>query len=188
MSKKRAVVAVLAVTAVAGAGVAAGVFLTRGTPEGPAASSTAPAATSSAPPLGDEAGFEDVSPTPTASIGPDPDAGQTVAVDEPVVATGSDVPVTVTFYGWNPTSQEVQVGGYVGGVVEEGGVCTLTLTKGGQTVTGRSEALPDASSTACGAVTVPGDEVAAGTWRAVLSYSSPAHSGTSDAVDVEVAP
>ena len=187
MAKRRRAVAVLAVTALAGTGVAAGVFLTRGTPGGADASS-AGAPTSSAAPLGDETGFEDVSPTPTASIGPDPDAGAPVATDEPPVATGSEVPVTVTFHGWNPTSQEVEVGGYVEGVVEDGGVCTLTLTKGGTTVTGRADASADAATTACGAVTVPGDEVSAGTWTAVLGYASDEHSGTSDAVDVEVTP
>jgi hypothetical protein len=187
VAKKRRGVAVLAVVAVAGAGVAAGVFLTRGMPGGTDASSS-PGPTTSAAPLGDETGFEDVSPTATASIGPDPDDGQTVATDTPVVATSTDVPVTVTFYGWNPTSKQVEVGGYVEGIVEGDGVCTLTLTKGGSTVSGTADASPDASTTACGTVSVPGDEVAAGTWKAVLSYSSAGHSGTSDAVDVEVSP
>lgn len=185
MSTRRAAVAVLAVTAVAGAGVAAGVFLTRGTPGTPTASSSAAGTTSSAPVTG-EAGFESVSPTPTESLGPDPDEGLPVVLDEPVVATGSSVPVTVTFYGWNPTAEAVQVGGYVTGVVEEGGVCTLTLTRAGRTVTGQQAATPDASTTACGAVTVPGDELSAGTWKAVLSYVSDGHAGSSDAVDVEV--
>ena len=185
MAKRRGVVAVLAVTAVAGAGVAAGVFLTRGAPGEPAASSSVPATTSAAP-LGDETGFEDVSPTPTASIGPDPDDGQAVVTDEPVVVTTAEVPVTVTFYGWNPDTKAVEVGGYVTGVVEDGGTCTLTLTKGATTVTGSTKALPDASTTACGAVAVPGNKVGAGTWRAVLSYSSDGHTGTAEAVDVEV--
>ena len=99
MSTRRAAVAVLAVSAVAGAGVAAGVFLTRGTPGTPAASSSA---SSSAAPVTGDAGFESISPTPTESLGPDPDAGQPVVTDEPFVATGSSVPVTVTFYGWKP--------------------------------------------------------------------------------------
>jgi hypothetical protein len=33
---------------------------------------------------------------------------------------------------------------------------------------------------------VPGNEVGPGTWRAVLSYTSAGHTGTSEAVDVEV--
>jgi hypothetical protein len=185
MAKRRGVVAVLAVTAVAGAGVAAGVFLTRGTPGSPAASS-APATTSSPAPLGDETGFEDVSPTPTASIGPDPDGGQEAVVDEPHVVTGSAVPVTITYFGWDPDADQVQVGGYVGGVVEEGGVCTLTLTKGGTTVTGQRSAVANAATTSCGELSVPGAELGAGTWQAVLSYSSSGHAGTSESVDVEV--
>jgi len=183
MSRSRQVVAVLAVAAVAGAGVAAGVFLTRGTPGATDASSPG---TTSAAPLTDGAGFEDVSADPTASIGPDPDAGAPVATDEPVEVTASSVPVTITYYGWNTASGQVQVGGFVGGVVEDGGTCTLTLTKGGTKVTGTSEAVADATTTSCGEVAVPGDEVPAGTWTAVLAYSSDGHSGTSEPVDVEV--
>ena len=185
---KKAAVAVLAVTAVAGAGVAVGVFLTHGVPGTPSASSSATQTTADPGSLDDGSGYDDVSAEPTASIGPDPDTGQSVATDEPVVASGPEVPVTVTFYGWNPSERVVQVGGYVAGVVEEGGVCTLTLTKGGRSVTGTTEAVADASTTACGAVTVPGSKVSAGTWQAVLSYASAGHSGTSDAVDVEVSP
>jgi len=188
MAKRRRGVAVLAVAAVAGAGVAAGVFLTRGTPRDADASSTpTPTPTSSAAPVGAETDFEDVSPTPTASIGPDPDAGEPVASDEPVVVDGSDVDVSITYYGFDPVTERVEVGGFVAGIVEEGGSCTLTLSGGGQTVTGTSEALADATTTDCGAVAVPGDELGDGTWQAVLSYSSADHSGSSAPVDVEVA-
>jgi hypothetical protein len=184
MAKSRRVVAVLAVTAVAGAGVAAGVFLTRGA-AGDDDATSSPATTSAAP-LGDESGFEDVNPTPTASIGPDPDEGQVVATDAPDVVTTAEVPVTITWFGWDPDRRQVQLAGFVGGVVEDGGVCTLTLTKGGATVTGEKDALADASTTSCGELTVPGNEVGPGTWRAVLSYASAGHTGTSEAVDVEV--
>lgn len=186
MAKRRPVVAVLAVTAVAGAGIAAGVFLTRGMPGGAAASSDDAAPTSSAAPLGDETGFEDVSPTATASIGPDPDTGQPVATDEPVVATGSEVAVTATYAEWDASLGQVVVGGYVAGVVENGGTCTLTLTQGGKTATRTVDAAADASTTVCGAVSVDGDELAAGTWSAVLSYRSDGHSGAAEAWDVEV--
>jgi hypothetical protein len=186
MANSRRVVAVLAVTAVAGAGVAAGVFLTRGTADGADASSAAGPTTSAAP-LGDESGFEDVGTSPTASIGPDPDAGQTVATDAPDVVTTTEVPVTITYFGWDPDRREVQLAGFVGGIVEDGGVCTLTLTKGSSTVRGEKDALADASTTSCGELSVPGDAVSAGIWQAVLSYTSAGHTGTSEAVDVEVA-
>ena len=187
MAKRRRAVAVMAVTAVAGAGVAAGVFLTRGMPDGAAASSDAPAApTTSAAPLGEETDFEDVSPTPTASVGPDPDTGQPVATDEPVVVTDESVELSVTFAGWDPTRSEVQMDGFVTGVDEDNGTCTLSLSKDGRTVTGTGPAVPNASMTACGGLAVPGDQVSAGTWRAVLSYRSDGSSATSDSWDVEV--
>jgi hypothetical protein len=185
MAKRRRAVAVLALTAAAGAGVAAGVFLTRGMPSEADASSV-PTATSSAAPLGEETGLDEVSPTATASIGPDPDAGQTIATDEPAVVTDEEVQVTVTFAGWNASRGEVQVDGFVTGVVEDDGTCTLSLTKDGRTVTGSGSAVPNASMTACGGLAVPGDQVSAGTWQAVLSYRSNGHSGTSDSWDVEV--
>jgi len=185
MAKRRRAVAVLAVAAVAGAGVAAGFLLARGLPG--ASDVISPAApTSSAAPLGDETGLEEVSPTATASIGPDPDGGQEVATDEPVVASGSSVDVSVTFAGWDPTRSEVQVDGYVAGISEEGGTCTLSLTKDGRTVTGSTQGVADARMTACGGLAVPGDQVSGGTWQAVLSYRSAGHSGTSESWDVEV--
>ena len=185
MAKRRRGVAVLTVAAVAGAGVAAGVFLTRGTP-GDADASSAAAPTTSPAPLGDETGFEDVSPTPTASIGPDPDTGQTVATDAPDVVTTSEVPVTITWFGYDPASKQVQLAGFVGGVVEDGGVCTLILTKGGTTVRGDKDAVADASTTSCGELDVAGSKLSPGTWQAVLTYASAGHTGTSETVDVEV--
>ncbi len=184
MPNRRGVVAALAVAAVAGGAVAAGVFLTRGPDTTPATSSAVP--TPSQSPLGEGAGFEEVSPTPTASIGPDPYEGQDVATDPPVVATGEKVSVTVTYAGWEPSTREVEVGGYVAGISEDGGTCTLTLTKDGRSVTGTKQASADAATTACGAVAVPGGQVSAGTWQAVLTYRSAAHSGTSEPWDVEV--
>jgi hypothetical protein len=186
MPSSRTVVAGLAVTAVIAGGVAAGVFLTRGAPAQPV-DTAAPATTTTAAPVGADVGLDDVDPEPTASVGPDPYEGEPVATDEPVVATGSVVPVIVTFHGWDPGAELVEVAGYVAGVIEEGGSCTLTLTRDGQTVTGTSEAVPAASTTDCGGVTVPGDQVTDGVWSAVLTYESAAHEGSSEAWDVEVA-
>lgn len=115
-----------------------------------------------------------------------PQSGQILATDPPVRATGADVRVVTTFHDWNATSHEVMVGGYVQGVVEDGGTCTLTLTSGSSRATGSSRAHADATTTTCGAVTVPGSDLAAGTWNAVLSYSSPKHSGKAAAVTVAV--
>ena len=122
----------------------------------------------------------------SAAATPDPMSGQIVATDEPVVVDTREAPVAITFYGWDPETQQAQAGGYVAGVVENGGTCTLTLTKGGATAVGTSEAQADASTTVCGAVVVPGDQLSSGTWQAVLTYRSAQHVGTSGPVEVEV--
>jgi hypothetical protein len=111
---------------------------------------------------------------------------QPVATDKPVVITDGKVPVVVTHWGWKADDSTAVVGGYVAGVVESDGTCTVTLTQGARKVTAESPARPDASTTACGALSVPGHELAPGHWRAVLSYSSPSSSGTASAVDIEV--
>jgi hypothetical protein len=111
-----------------------------------------------------------------------------MVTEPPVVVTSQDAPVNVTFYGWDATRQVVQVGGYVTGVIESGGTCTLTLTQGGRTVTGSGPARPDATTTSCGALTVAGSQLGSGSWSAVLSYRSADHTGTSAAVPVQVTP
>ncbi|MCW2637423.1 MAG: uncharacterized protein JWQ99_3790 [Blastococcus sp.] len=198
MSRRRKVLAALSFAVLAVAAVLAGLFVTGRFPgaeasSGSGASSPAPtsAVRSDAPAPAeatgrtDEAGASDSEPV---GDGTDPESGQTLATDPPVVVKSADAPVSVTFYGWQAADRQLVVGGYVGGVVESDGTCTLTLTKGGAKVTERVSASPDAASTACGAVAVPGSRLAAGTWQAVLSYASGAHTGTAAAVAIEVTP
>jgi hypothetical protein len=123
---------------------------------------------------------------PRVTTPPNPQSGQTLATDTRPVVTASTVRVVTTFHDWNVITHEVMVGGYVPGVIEDGGTCTLTLTSGSSTATGRTQAHADASTTTCGAVTVAGSRLAAGTWNAVLSYSSPEHRGAASPVTVQV--
>jgi hypothetical protein len=126
-------------------------------------------------------------PSPARVTAPaNPQSGQTLATDPPVHVTGADVRVVTTFHDWNATTRQVMVGGYVQGVIEDGGTCTLTLTSGSSRAVGHTAAHADATTTTCGAVTVPGSGLAPGTWQAVLSYSSPKHSGAAAPVTVEV--
>ncbi len=137
------------------------------------------------------AGSTSAAPTPAAAptvadpVGADPRTGGT-SVTEASTGAPSTTPsgpapvaVNVTWSGWDDTTATVLAGGFVGDVVESGGTCTLTLTLGGVVVTGESPAEPDATSTSCGEVVVPGSGLAAGTWEAVLSYSSGRSAGQS---------
>jgi hypothetical protein len=81
----------------------------------------------------------------------------------------------------------VQVNGYVTGVFEDGGTCTATFAKGSQKVTGTSKGIADADHTTCPPITIPrANFPATGTWSVILSYSSSAGNGASEARNVTI--
>jgi hypothetical protein len=108
-----------------------------------------------------------------------------VATDSPVEQTGGKVDVALTFAGFDGSTGTVQANGFVAGVLEDGGTCTLTLTKGSENVTATSTGAADASTTSCGLLETSAG-IAAGTWHAVLSYSSDDAHGTSQSTEVVV--
>jgi hypothetical protein len=196
MSRRRLVLAgagvgLAAVVAVVGVVVTDGFPATAGTPS--ATTTTAgPSSTSASP----DTGAAPVTDEPTEAApaepeepepGPaDPTTGQTVATDPPVQDDDGSVEVLVTMSEWSAADDRALVAGYVSGVVEDGGTCTLTLTSGGARVTAENAAMADAATTSCGALTVPGDRLAPGTWSATLAYESPTSSGSSSPVRIEV--
>lgn len=62
-----------------------------------------------------------------------------------------------------------RVSGYIPGVVEDGGTCTITLVKGSETVTKTSAGFINASYTSCTPFSV---SLASGKWKVTLEYSS----------------
>jgi hypothetical protein len=161
-------------------GAAAGTGSAETNPSTSAADSTAPATTAT--------------PTTTApteyglptTVAPETDP-TVVATDPPVTrAPDADSVVMVTYAVWEPTSSAVEEGSFVQGVVESGGTCTLTLTKGDTVVTESAPAEPDATTTSCGGISVQGSRLSSGTWSAVVSYESATTSGSSDATEVAV--
>jgi hypothetical protein len=110
-----------------------------------------------------------------------------VATDAPVpVASTGASRVSIVYADWTTTSGAVEVGGFVGGVVESDGTCTLTLTQGSTSVTASLPGEPDATSTSCAGLEVPGAQLAPGTWTAVVTYESSTSRGESPAVEVQV--
>jgi hypothetical protein len=94
--------------------------------------------------------------------------------------------VVLSFVGWDPKTAAVEAGGYLSPLVESGGTCTLELTKAGRTVSDRSRAEPDATTTACGNLAIPRARLTPGSWSVVLRYSSPRAQGASAPTTVEV--
>ncbi|MBJ7451115.1 MAG: hypothetical protein JHC71_03400 [Blastococcus sp.] len=111
-----------------------------------------------------------------------------VATDTPAPTeeAGAEVAPQLTYYGWDPAAGAVEAGGIVMGLVESGGTCTLTLTKGSTAVDVSADAVDNVTSTSCPAMTVPGDRLESGTWQATLSYESRTSQGTGDAVEIQV--
>jgi hypothetical protein len=76
--------------------------------------------------------------------------------------------------------------GYVSNVLEDGGTCTITFTKGSEKVTATSTGLIDVSKTTCRPITINPGQLGSGEWSAVLSYSSATSEGSSEAQVVKV--
>jgi hypothetical protein len=110
-----------------------------------------------------------------------------VATDAPVtVAPSTASRISIVYSEWNATSRAVEIGGFLGGVVESDGTCTVTLTQGSTSVDASLPGTPDATSTSCAGLAVPGTELAPGPWTAVLTYESSTSRGESRTVEVQV--
>jgi hypothetical protein len=132
------------------------------------------------------AGAPTSSAIPAATPVAMPEQDEDVATDSPVPADGGNVGVVVTQAGWAASGQGVEVVGFVTGVVEDGGTCRVTLTRGDQSFSAEREGSADATTTACGSLEVGDARMDVGEWQAVLSYESDDSAGSSAPVAVLV--
>lgn len=121
--------------------------------------------------------------TPVAS----PSASASPVEDRPeATPTPATTDVTISYIGWVVGSASVEASAYAS-VIESAGSCTLTLVQDDRTVVSTPhEAAADATSTACGTLSVPRTGLAPGTWTATVSYRSSSTIGTSTPTTVEV--
>lgn len=94
--------------------------------------------------------------------------------------------VTPIITSWGQANGKVEVAARVPGILEEGGLCTLTLKRGDVTRTGSSNAMANVSEVSCGFIAIPRSSLTAGEWSATVTYSSPKNSGTSEAKKIAV--
>lgn len=71
---------------------------------------------------------------------------------------------------------------YINGIVEDGGTCSATFTKGSETVTRTAAGFVDVSKTVC----VVSTNLSAGNWSVILSYSSSQSEGKSQPYSLEI--
>ncbi len=84
------------------------------------------------------------------------------------------------------TKSGVEVSARVPGINEDGGTCTLTLSKGSDKVSSSKKATPNVSEVSCGFITISNSKLSPGNWSATVSYLSDSYSGVSDNVTVTV--
>jgi hypothetical protein len=192
VARALAVAVVVAVLALAGFWIARSGSSGDGEPAG---SATDAPATASGPVLPEPTASSPAGtaePTASGTAGPpgvdvlEPGPGAPVATDEQQTPLGGNVDVEVTFAGWDDVAAGVEVSGYVSGVVEAGGTCTLALSRGSTTRTAQGSGDSDASTTTCGTLQIPGTDLSAGEWTAVLTYASATSSGSSVGAPVQV--
>lgn len=130
---------------------------------------------------------ESTSLTPTMDPAPEPGESST-PLPEPSASLGTDggTGESVVFITLDVVGDRVEASGMLPGVVEDGGSCTLTLTRGSVTRTIEGDTAAGPQSTYCSLLTVPTSELSGGEWSAVLRYSSAAHTGASPAATVSV--
>ncbi|TWX40273.1 hypothetical protein ES689_02055 [Frigoribacterium sp. ACAM 257] len=124
-------------------------------------------------------------PTPAVPVGPGQQTTEVPAAPAPGTTPVSVTPF-VTFDQWTAESSTLTVGATVPEVVEQGGVCTLTATRGAATVSGSFTALPSASSTDCGSMALSSPSFSAGTWTVSVAYASPTAAGTLSDYEVTI--
>jgi hypothetical protein len=96
------------------------------------------------------------------------------------------VGIHLSFYDWSAAQQVAEVGANVEGKVIRNGSCTLTMRRGSVTRTASHKAVIAPSSTSCGVLTIPGSKLTPGAWTAVVTFTSPTATGSSDPVTITV--
>lgn len=115
-----------------------------------------------------------VEPTEAASTTSPEDAGGSLAV------------VQISRASWDESRQAIVGAAVVPGVVESGGVCTVSGSTSGTTVEVTVEAEADASSTVCGEWVLPVSPSVRSTWQVTVAYVSDLHRGESQTIEVEI--
>lgn len=127
---------------------------------------------------------------PTNPIAPSLAAGIPTAEPSPTAAqdaTSFDASATITLATVDPDTGELLVGGYVSGVMEDGGDCQYVITaSSGDSFTVDTEGVANNGSTSCGSMTVARSQAPAGSYTVRLLYASDSGEARSDAVEVEV--
>lgn len=98
----------------------------------------------------------------------------------------TSVSVDISYAGSSDDSASIEIRAFTTDVIEGTGTCTATLTHNGKVVTATSKGFVDARSTICEPIEISQSKLEAGTWKLVVTYTSPSDTGASSEIEVEV--
>lgn len=98
--------------------------------------------------------------------------------------SGSNQPSNASANAILTRVSSTEASGYISNVFEDGGTCTIVITKGSTKVTASSTGFKDVNKTSCSPLNY--STLGSGDWSAVLSYNSSTISGSSAALPVKV--
>lgn len=115
----------------------------------------------------------------------EPEGGTEPADDRAPDQPKSTVSVAISYADIFEGNLEVRA--FMPSVIQGTGECTATVKKSGApTITEKSPAFIDSSSTICQPIYIPTSQLSSGTWTVSVAYSSPTHQGSSSDHKVEV--
>jgi len=127
---------------------------------------------------------------PTVPIATSQAAGIPTAKPSPATTpdpTKLNASVLITLATVDPDTGGMLLGGYVTGVMEDGGDCQYIVTSSqGASLTIHKEGVENNGSTSCGSTTVSPSRVPAGTYSVTLRYANDVGEVASDAVEVDI--
>ncbi len=130
-------------------------------------------------------------PDPTVPIATSQAAGIPTAKPSPATTpdpTTLNASVLITLATVDPDTGGMLLGGYVTGVMEDGGDCQYIVTSSasGSSLTIHKDGVENNGTTSCGSTTVSASRVPAGSYMVVLRYANDIGAVVSDAVTVDI--
>lgn len=127
---------------------------------------------------------------PTIPVAPSQAAGIPTAKPSPATTpnpTALNASALITLATVDPDSGGLLVGGYVTGVIEDGGDCQYVITPAsGDALIIHKDGVENNGSTSCGSTTIAKSRVPAGSYTVALRYANDKGEVVSDAVKVVV--
>ena len=115
-----------------------------------------------------------------------PEKDESSTPQQPSSAINSVKPVVSAWGQPAGPGTDFHLNGFVDGIVELDGECTLTLEQDWRTVTATKRSLQNAQNTSCGQMVTSYTKLTPGAWKATLYYASSTSKGASDPVTVQV--